>query len=150
MPRKRKASRREPRGAQKWILTELRSLRPGALLSTSDLANRIRQAAGKAFHKNSVYNALRLLSRRGDIRAVRKGHEKAYALRSAGGLEVTAGPPQPEAPLAVAPRNGAPGPTFPHRLGLGEILVLSVEGGYVLAATNEHGRLVFGRYRVPR
>ena len=35
---------------------------------------------------------------------------------------------------------------LPHKLALGEILVLSVSNGHVLAATNLHGRLVFERH----
>ncbi|HZY70868.1 MAG TPA: hypothetical protein VFF67_07840 [Thermoplasmata archaeon] len=38
---------------------------------------------------------------------------------------------------------------LPHKLALGEILVLSVTEGEVLTATNLHGRLLLERHPLP-
>ena len=59
MSPKRAKTSRKPRGAQKWILAELRSLDSGATLSTSKIAKRIAKSSGKKYHMLSVYGALR-------------------------------------------------------------------------------------------
>jgi hypothetical protein len=141
---------RAPRGAQKWILAELRTLKSGDLLSTSQLAKRVRKASGTAFHKNSIYNALRLLVKRGAIDVTRSGRNKTYGVRGAGAprtrdasavggtsFELTNSDPFP------------PAGAFPHKLALGEILVIRVGDGEVLTATNLHGRLVLERHPIP-
>jgi hypothetical protein len=38
---------------------------------------------------------------------------------------------------------------LPHKLALGEILVLSIGNGQVLTATNLHGRLALERHPLP-
>lgn len=151
----------EPRGAQKWILAELRSLPPAASLSTSKIAKRIAKSSGKKFHQNSVYLALRQLAGRGDIRATRVGLEKTYRVGKgqesnadqlpyageAAGVETsprTDRPPQP-----TPPGRGVQEASLPHKLALGEILVLSIGDGHVLTATNLHGRLALERHPLP-
>jgi hypothetical protein len=161
MSPKRARVRKEPRGAKKWILAELRSLGPSASLSTSKIVKRITKSSGKKFHQNSVYLALRQLAGRGDIEATRVGLGKTY--RIAMGLESSS----KQSPLATeavkverAPEGGAPmRPTLsdprvlaampPHKLALGEILVSSIGNGHVLTATNLHGRLALERHPLP-
>jgi hypothetical protein len=149
-PKRTKASK-QPRGAQKWVLAELRALNPGARLSTSQIAKRIGKARQKTFHKNSVYNALRLLVGRGAIDVVRSGRQKTYSAAASGSSA-----PSPSsaggrvaAPIAESPELGPVLSHFPHKLALGEILVLSIGSGEVLTATNLHGRLVLERHPVP-
>lgn len=147
-PKSAKASRKL-RGAQKWIVTELRSLGPSVRLSTSQIAKRISRARGKAFHKNSVYNALRILVKSGHVTMVRSGHEKQYQASSGAGAAAAA--PAARAPAMAATTAAVPsaGGMLPHKLALGEILVVSVEGGQVVTATNLHGRLVLERHPLP-
>ena len=159
MSPKRAKSVPKLRGAQKWILGELRSLGPSATLSTSKIAKRISETSGKAYHKNSVYLALRILAKRGDVKAVRKGNEKSYQLANRGQSAISASAPEtPSDVLSNSPQANQTGAhltwpervahdaMLPHKLALGEILVLSVSNGHVLAATNLHGRLVFERH----
>lgn len=152
MAARRRKSRSEPRGAQKWILAELRSLGSGARLATSDIAKRIAKASQRKFHPNSVYHALRLLVRRGAIVATRSGHEKMYRI-SGPTRAVTRGTSRSVAatpvPASPDPGTSTPAAVLPHKLALGEILVLSVTEGEVLTATNLHGRLVLERHPLP-
>jgi hypothetical protein len=161
MSPKRAKRSKEPRGAQKWILAELRSLDPSATLSTSKIAKRIAKSSGKKFHKNSVYLALRELAARGDIKVTRVGLEKTY--RSAKDLNPSGNQtppaskaaqveasPEGERPMHPTPSDpGSLAAMLPHKLALGEILVLSIGNGQVLTATNLHGRLALERHPLP-
>ncbi|MCI4333075.1 MAG: hypothetical protein L3K01_05050 [Thermoplasmata archaeon] len=148
-PKSAKAARKL-RGAQKWILEELRALGPSVRLSTSQIAKKISKARGKAFHKNSVYNALRILVRRGHVTVVRDGHEKLYQSTGASRAES----PAPNAAPAPSPKGSASvgevsGAMLPHKLALGEILVVSMDAHQIVTATNLHGRLVLERHPLP-
>jgi hypothetical protein len=148
MSPKRARKAREPRGAQRWILSELRTSSPGTSLSTADLAKRISKSSKRDFHKNSVYNALRLLVRKGFLEMQRKGRQKLYQL--AGSAKAAPGKiartVTRRASVASAPAVASPEmPAMPHKLALGEILVLNIGDREVLIATNLHGRLVIER-----
>jgi hypothetical protein len=162
MSPKRAKSSWKQRGVQKWILGELQEVGASTTLSTSKIAKRIAKSSAKRFHKNSVYTALRMLVRRGDITAVQVGHEKAYRLAIGAGASRDYPTLKPSTPaVSVSPGAGpSPGTAtppdsasqaamLPHKLALGEILVLSVGDGQVLAATNLHGRLVLERHALP-
>lgn len=150
---------RTPRGAQKWILDELRSLKAGEQLATQAIAKRISKARGKTFHANSVYNALRNLAKRGEIVAVRKGHDKLYAIgqairrprgRPPGSKNRGAAAPMAASAMPAVEASAAPaGPAMPHKLALGEILVLRVRDGTMVTATNLHGKIVIERHPLP-
>ncbi len=148
MPSKRSKDSSKPREAQEWIVETLRELPTGARLSTTRLAKRIAKASGRKFHENSVYNALRALTRGGALGMVRSGREKLYYLQRA--VPRRAAAPEPSA--AAAPRVVATAPSvvppLPHRLGLGDILILRIDNGVVLSATNLHGKLVFEHHKL--
>ncbi|MCI4329211.1 MAG: helix-turn-helix domain-containing protein [Thermoplasmata archaeon] len=141
---------KSPRGAQRWVLDELRALRPGDRLSTAQIAKRIGKASKKSYHKNSVYNALRLMVRQGAIEVVRKGRQKTYRIPGARG-NVDVRSPAPK--LATTPRPdvpaGALSSILPHKLAVGDILVMHIGETDVLTATNLHGRLVLERHPLP-
>jgi hypothetical protein len=161
MSTKRAKMSQEPRGVQKWILAELRSLGPSASLPTSKIAKRIAKSSGKKFHPNSVYLALRQLAGRGDIKATRVGLEKTYRIAIERESSSKLSPPATEAAkVEPAPEGYAPMPPtpsdprvlaamLPHKLALGEILVLSIGNGHMLTATNLHGRLALERHPLP-
>ena len=143
-------SARKLRGAQKWILAELQSIPRGAKLSTLELARRIQKASKKAYHQNSVYNALRILARRGLIEPIRSGTSKLYRLRGSSGGAAPSPSTKSTATVRTTPTaTSAVGmESAPHKLALGEILVLRVEKEYVLTATNLHGKLVLEKVAV--
>lgn len=136
--------------AQEWILMELRALRPGARLSTSDIAKRISRASRKTFHKNSVYNALRLLVRRGIIAMVQKGRQKMYHVTDTPRSAVP-NAPAPNARRSARSNAGVDDSdaALPHKLALGEILVVRIRDGHLVTATNLHGRLTVERHPLP-
>lgn len=148
-----------PRGTPQWILREFRAMGRGIQMSTADIAKRLAKVRGHAYHRNSIYNALRMLTRRGELRMVRTGRQKVYRLQEAGrsvpssapsvAPRATARPVAAPAP-SVAP-SAVPAPTSgPHKLAHGELLVLSVSESHVLSGTNQRGRLVLKRHRIPR
>ena len=163
MSPKRVKNVRKRRGAQKWILSTLREMNPSETLSTSKIAKRIQKASGKAFHKNSVYNALRILVHDGALKVVRAGHEKTYQVSGAAPpaprstprprtTPAMSSPPVAESIAIPEPTPATPAVTpaaLPHKLALGEILVIRVEGDEVVTATNLHGQLVLERHPLP-
>jgi hypothetical protein len=161
MRRMRSKTPKEPRGVQKWILSELRDAGQSVSLSTAKLTKRIAKSSGKRYHQNSIYTALRIMTKEGAIKATRKGNQKSYAIagwsrapitRSEVDPGVPAGVDMPEVEVASASETSldsireAAG--LPHKLTLGEILVFPARDGHVLAATNLHGRLVFERHNL--
>ncbi|MCI4317666.1 MAG: hypothetical protein L3J96_03940, partial [Thermoplasmata archaeon] len=126
------------------------------------IAKRIAKSSGKKFHQNSVYLALRQLAGRGDIKATRVGLEKTFRITKNPESSSKQTQPAGEAAKAEPSSQGdAPmGPTpadprvlaamLPHKLALGEILVLSIGNGQVLTATNLHGRLALERHPLPK
>jgi hypothetical protein len=136
-------------------MAEISSIRASESLSTAQLSKRIRKASGKDFHKNSIYLALRKLVDRGAIQSVRNGQEKSYKIAggsaSSSSASMSTSPSAPSEINAVAvPSDLAPpGSALPHKLALGEILVLGMSDGQVLTATNLHGRLVVERHPLP-
>lgn len=162
MAPKRASAGRKLRGAQKWIVAELRGIPKGATLATANIASRIAKASGKKFHQNSVYNALRALVRRGEVVVTRKGVQKLYRIRDAvrPGPKPAASASAPMAPVptetaaASAPAGAMMGSssapsTFPHKLALGEVLVLEVASDGVVTATNLHGKVVIEKHPLP-
>lgn len=138
------------RRAQDWILDELRTLGSNRTLSTASVTSKIARASRKRFHKNSVYNALRLLVRQGTIQVARKGRQKLYRLRSGAGL------PKGEVPetswnrpsrafTSVESHAG----TLAHKLSVKDILILNVGESDLVAATNRNGRLALKRHSLP-
>jgi len=161
MSPKRAKRSKEPRGVQKWILAELRSVGSSTTISTSKIAKRIAKSSGKKFHKNSVYLGLRELAARGDIKVTRVGLEKTYRIAKDLNPSANQTPParkaakvgvSPEGDRPTQPTSSDPGvlaTMLPHKLALGEILVLSIGNGRVLTATNLHGRLALERHPLP-
>ncbi|MGC2034292.1 MAG: hypothetical protein WA761_02465 [Thermoplasmata archaeon] len=140
-------------------MKELQEAPVSVSLSTAELTKRITRSKGKEYHKNSIYNALRSLVRRGELSETRRGHEKAYQLRKSGRFG-QGRPPRAMTPPDMSERtttNAIPLPQeqsdgigmLPHKLALGEILVLSAKDGEVVTATNLHGRLVLERHPLP-
>jgi hypothetical protein len=163
MASRRKTAGKKFRGAQKWIMAEINAIRPSESLSTAQITKRITKASGKDFHKNSVYLALRKLVERGAIKSVRIGQEKSYKISKSAGTSLansassemttstsSVASSTPAAEMAGIPSDVmTPAGSLPHKLALGEILVLGYSDGQVLTATNLHGRLVMERHPVP-
>jgi hypothetical protein len=139
------------RGTPKWILAELRSLRAGASLTTSEIAKRIARSRGKTYHRNSVYNGLRLLVRRGTVQVVKAGRQKIYRLAGAVRGRPPAAPAPAPTPVGTpsAPQVAGGARAALHKLAHGEILVLESTARHVISATNRKGRLILKRHKIP-
>lgn len=138
-------------------------------LSTSDILARVGKVSGKEIPEYSVRSALRTLVRRKLLKEKREGREKSYTFLGTGAKAPAAAPRTrrsraPAAPkppvevaaavveaVAVTPEAPSAGPSLPHRLAVGESLILTVGEEYVESVTNVHGRLVVERHpRAPK
>jgi hypothetical protein len=147
MPRRGSRGRRLKRhGARESILEILRALGSSATVTVSELQRRIAERNGRTVPRYSLYNALRTLTRRGEVSGRREGREYAYRLAPAAGATMESRTP------AARPGAGSAasiGRVAIETLGLGEIAILEVGSQYVETAKNEHGRLVLERHRRP-
>ena len=150
-------SRRGRYGTKKLIL-DLLGESPGGL-NTGQLVTKVRAAAGQKIPYPTVFQAAKSLVKERSLSSSRDGREYRFAATartakpiatepetasSAAGLR-SAGPPGPGATLASA----HPVDSFPHRLDLGQMLVLSHDGKTVVTLTNVHGRAQIERLKVP-
>jgi hypothetical protein len=114
-------------------------------LGTETLAAQVRAAAGRNVPSYSIYYTLRSLAQRGILQVEKRGREKFFRLAKGARLDTLRGPGRP--PKSVATVSATPsGPSLPHKLGLGEILVLRVGESHVETATNLHGKLVVEKH----
>jgi DNA-binding PadR family transcriptional regulator len=146
------------RPLKEWITD---ALREGGPLTTTKLRKKVAELSGAKYHMNSMYLALRSLKKNGAVAATRKGRQRFYAI----GRKVVQAAERVEqrvarvarprraaraaAAMAVASTEPAMVQTFPHRLAMGEIAIVRVDGDTVLSATNVHGELVLKKHRVP-
>jgi hypothetical protein len=122
---------------------------------------RVSQIAGTAIPPFSVYSALRTLVKRKVLKAGRQGHEKSYSLAgtpdssSATSFAASTAPamarpasiPEPTAMPALEAVAMPSAPAgMPHKLAVGEALILHVGDEHVESVTNVHGRLVVERH----
>jgi len=144
-------------------------------LTTADVTRRVSELRGEQVPEDAVGTVLRGLVGEKVLKWRRVGHKKAYRLAVPATRPVPAAP-APTAPVPPAPEtpeppalpvpelpSGAPeiariGPPdaldasalgkFPHKLAVGEILLLGVQDGHVVSATNVHGKLVVERHPI--
>ena len=155
MPSRRKTGGRTRHGSRKLILKVFGSASESRPLTTSTIFSRVATLAGTKIPEYSVRSALRTLVRRKVLRERRDGREKTYALASAptSGRPVIEKAPapssEPSMPAEIAPEVEVGGPilpALPHKLAVGESLILSVGVDYVESVTNVHGKLVVERH----
>ncbi|MHB8352566.1 MAG: hypothetical protein ACYDFT_07780 [Thermoplasmata archaeon] len=159
-PKKNKPKvRHDPR---KWILHAFESVEGEAALSYSEILTKASSLSGSEIPGYSVYQALRTLVRRGQLKARGSGRKRVYRVT----------PTRPTAPPGQAPkdsrlgskktaRSDAPAPVEPstpwapaspagmHKIAPGEIALLHVGETHVETATNIDGRLVLKRHERP-
>jgi hypothetical protein len=117
-------------------------------MPTADVFSRVRALGGAKIPEYSIRTALHTMVRRKQLAQRRDGREMIYTAtgkapmrgrgRSAGGPAVAMPRPVPASSTATAP----PGAALPHKLAVGEALILGVSATHVEAVTNDHGRLV--------
>ncbi len=130
-------------------------------MSTSTLFDRVSKAAGGKIPEYSVRSALRTLVRRKVLKPRREGREKSYTFLG-GSAPIASAPKSARVPRkssAPLPGPGVPNPPFPmptpaesvvtaspHKLAVGEALVLHVGEKHIETVTNVHGKLVVERH----
>lgn len=119
-------------------------------MPTSVVVKVTRELAEKRIPEESIRNSLRTLVRQKAIRARRSGREKTYKLVDE---------PSPRSAELVVPETSRPSAipsaadaalSFPHKLAVGEVLVLFVGETHVETASNVHGKVVLERHPRPR
>ncbi len=164
MPPRRKGEKRERHGTRPLILKVFQAEGAPTTLRTTAIVERVSKLADTDIPAFSVYSALRTLVKRKVLKAGREGHEKSYSL--VGPIPPSAAPTPPSAPAAWSrePPVEAP-PTLPprapsipvppisaaalglpHKLAVGEVLILDVGENHVESVTNVHGHLVVERH----
>jgi hypothetical protein len=161
MPPRRKGEKRTRHGTRPLILKVFHDPDAPATLTTTALVERVSKAAGAPVPVFSVYSALRTLVKHKVLRATREGHEKSYALvgppsaptHEAPSFPILSGASTPavaDLPLALPPQASPPAPSAstatPHKLAVGEALILHVTEEHVESVTNVHGHLVVERH----
>lgn len=157
MPSRKKTGSRTRHGSRKLIVKVFEDPNTPRSLNTSEIFRRVQKAGGSDIPEYSIRSALRTLVRRKVLKETRKGREKMYTVLAGG-----AAPKAPEMPVspalsapvaevvevteAVAAVPVATTPAGPHKLAVGEALILHVEDDHVESVTNVHGRLVVERH----
>ncbi|MDG6913571.1 MAG: hypothetical protein JRN35_10915 [Nitrososphaerota archaeon] len=133
----------------------------GKKLSTATLVEGVRRLSGSKIPEPTIRASLRTLLRQKVLQARRAGREKVYSLVPAS----SASPPKAvtptvsetpvSQPIPVIEPRPYPVPTLPtsalpHKLAVGEALVLHVSETHVETATNVHGKVVLERHPRPK
>ena len=133
----------------------------GKKLSTATLVEGVRRLSGTKIPEPTIRASLRTLLGKKVLQARRVGRERIYSLvptSSASSPKVVtptvSEPPAPR-PVPVIEPQPYPMPTpqgaaLPHRLAVGEALVLHISETHVETATNVHGKVVLERHPRPK
>ena len=174
--RKRRVSTKR-HGTRNLTLEALEETRTGPAVATMAIIKQVRKLAGKRIPEETIRSSLKTLVRQRVVKGRKNGKEKFYKLvvapSAAGATTSSGGTPLPErVPLnelfeghAKEPRhvvgwidpkterfkNVVVGePTLPHKLAVGEILVLELGVAHVETVTNVHGKVILERHARPR
>ena len=126
-------------------------------LSTATLVEGVRRLSGTKIPEPTIRASLRTLLRQKVLQARRVGREKVYSPATASSasppkvVTPTASetpPPQPAPVIEPQPYPAptSPTPALPHKLAVGEALVLHIGDTHVETATNVHGKVVLERH----
>ena len=133
----------------------------GKKLSTATLVESVRRLSGTKIPEPTIRASLRTLLRQKVLQARRAGREKVYSLVAASSASppevvtptASEAPALPQAPVIEPqpyPAPTSPTPALPHKLAVGEALVLHIGETHVETATNVHGKVVLERHPRPR
>ena len=133
----------------------------GKKLSTATLVEGVRRLSGTKIPGPTIRASLRTLLRQKVLQARRAGREKVYSRVAASSSSpsklatpTTRQPPAPQPAPVIEPQPypipTPPTPTLPHKLAVGEALVLHIGETHVETATNVHGKVVLERHPRPK
>ena len=145
-------------GTRDFVLKVLEGTVSGPAIGTMAIIKQVRKLAGKRLPEETIRSSLKTLVRQRLAKGRKRGHEKTYKLVQA--TETAAAPralptrpetlPGGPAPPAAPSAADLATRSFPHKLAVGEILVLSHEKDHLLVAANVHGRLEVQKHQLPR
>ena len=152
--RKRRVSQRR-HGTRDLVLKALEDTRKGPAVATMAVIRQVRKLAGHRIPEETIRSSLKTLVRQRVVKGRKSGHEKVYKLVQD---QLGAAPPSPRpSPGATTQRSSleraelaVPQPALPHKLAVGEVLVLEIGATHVETATNVHGTVVIERHARPR
>ncbi len=156
--------RRRPRaavrhGTRDFILKTLEGTANGPALGTMAIIKEVRKLAEKRIPEETVRSSLKTLVRQRLAKGRKHGHEKTYKLIASAPPEAGAPPVQGSRALATrgepraeitAAELAVIQPLGPHKLAVGEILLITVGETHVESASNVHGKLVLEKHPRPR
>ena len=133
----------------------------GKKLSTAALVEGVRHLSGTKIPEPTIRASLRTLLRQKLLQARRAGREKVYSLASIAPpspskvtTPTVSEPPAPQPAPVIEPQPypapTPPTPALPHKLAVGEALVLHIGETHVETATNVHGKVVLERHPRPK
>ena len=133
----------------------------GERRSTSTLVQGVRRLSGTKILEPTIRASLRTLLRQKVLRVRRVGKENVYSLAAAKSTslpkmaapvvrETPAPKPAPVLEPQPYPVPTPPMPALPHKLAVGEALVLHIGETHVETATNVHGKVVLERHPRPK
>ena len=130
-------------------------------LSTAKLVEGVRHLSGTKIPETTIRASLRTLLRQKVLQARRVGREKVYSLAAAApasppkvAMPTVSETPTPQPAPVIEPQPypapTPPTPALPHKLAVGEALVLHIGETHVETATNVHGKVVLERHPRPK
>ncbi|MDE1820869.1 MAG: hypothetical protein KGJ23_12640 [Euryarchaeota archaeon] len=164
-------------GTRDFVLKALEETRRGRAVATMAIIRQVRKLSGKRIPEETIRSSLKTLVRQRLVKGRKNGNEKFYKLvaapSAAGAATSSAETPPPErVPLnelferhAKEPRHAVGWidpkterfrniivgePTLPHKLAIGEVLILEIGLAHVETATNVHGKVVLERHTRPK
>ncbi len=161
MAKRPKSGSRIRHGSRKLIQRIFDGLDASASVPTSEIFQKVNKAAGSSVPEYSVRTALRTLVKRKILRQQRRGRELYFS--RAGSEPTPRASRTPSARASAAPTlvevdeavvvaepvalpSSPGGAVLPHKLAVGEALVLHVGEEHVEAVTNVHGKLVVEKH----
>jgi hypothetical protein len=176
MPSRRRAVPQRRHGTRNFVLQTLEGTGEGPAIATRAIIKRVRKLAGKRLPEETIRSSLKTLVRQRVVKGRKSGNEKVYKLvaapPAAGAATPAGGNPPPERvplnelfeghakeprhvvgwidPKTESFRNMVVGePALPHKLAVGEVLILEIGAAHVETATNVHGKVVLERHTRP-
>ena len=146
-------------GTRNFVLEALATTQKGPAITTSAIIKQVRKLAGKRIPEETIRSSLKTLVRQRVVKGRKSGHEKVYKLvpDQLGAARAPAPPPARTSPEATTPPSrignadsAVAQSLLPHKLAVGEILILEIGAAHVETATNVHGKVVLERHTRPR
>jgi hypothetical protein len=146
-------------GTRNFILEALETTQKSPAIATAAVIKAVRKLAGKRIPEETIRSSLKTLVRQRVVKGRKSGHEKVYKLvREEPRLAPSSpAPTSPPAPLPPLPRPRVESaelavsqPLLPHKLAVGEILILEIGPAHLETATNVHGKVVLERHARPK